>query len=365
MAELEHDRNEAATPHKLAEARRRGRVVRSADVVAAAVFTAAAAFLALRGVEAIEGQFRLDRLLLGAAAAARSASGDAIAQLASSALAEALSLLAPLLATLAVVAIVANVAQTGGLFSPQALAPDWSRLNPVAGMQRLLSWRSAFDGLRAIVKLALLAGIAAMVWGDLAPHFPAFAAASPSVFLKRIVADAASAALKVAFGLVLVAAVDFTFTRRAFDRQMRMSRRELREEARHREGDPRIRARLRELRRELLRRSRAVRHTGRADLVITNPTHYAVALAYRHGAMSAPRIVAKGAGAMAATVRALAQRHGIPIVPRPSLARALYAKADVDDALPPEFYRDVAQLMSWVIAMRRARDGAPGRGRDA
>jgi flagellar biosynthesis protein FlhB len=132
----------------------------------------------------------------------------------------------------------------------------------------------------------------------------------------------------------------------------------VKEEFRNREGDPRIRARLRELRAQLLRRTQSLRNTGTADVVLANPTHYAVALRYVHGEMDAPRVVAKGAGQLAAAMRALAGRRHIPVVENPPLARLLFRSADLDQAIPVSTHAEVARIIVWVFAMRERRAGA-------
>ena len=137
-----------------------------------------------------------------------------------------------------------------------------------------------------------------------------------------------------------------------------MSKRELKDEVKHREGDPRIRSRLRELRREMLKRSMALSKTGSADVLITNPTHFAVALRYRHGEMAAPQLLSKGAGGMAAAMRRIAAAKRIPVVQNRTVARAIYFGMDIDQDVPPALYADVARIMVWILAMRRARDTA-------
>lgn len=355
-SDQEQDRSEAATPHKLSEARKQGQVARSADVVAAVVFLAAALLLQLQGTSLLEDQFHFDRMVLARALGADGGASEPLVDLALEALAHSVRLLAPLLITLMLAAILASGAQTGGLFTLTPLQPDWSRLNPIKGFERLMSMRTLFDAARAMAKLLVLVLVMNAALQDLRSHAHAMAAVSPGTFLRQVLADVGAASLKIAVGLLAIASVDLAFTRREFGRKMRMSRRELRDESKHREGDPRIRSRMRELRRQMLKRSLAVRRTGDADLLLTNPTHYAVALSYRHGEMAVPRVVAKGAGSMAATMRDIAHQRGISVVQRPALARALYAQVDVDDELPQAFYRDVAQLMIWVIAMRRPGD---------
>jgi flagellar biosynthetic protein FlhB len=175
--------------------------------------------------------------------------------------------------------------------------------------------------------------------------------------VRTLLDDLASLGLKIALILWLVAALDALYTRREFATQMRMSHRELRDEVKHREGDPRIRARLRELRRELLKRSLALRATRKADVLVTNPTHLAVALRYAHGEMESPRLLAKGAGRLAAGMRRVAARHAIPVVQNAPVARALFRDVAVDGAVPPELYGPVARILVWVFAMRDARRG--------
>jgi flagellar biosynthetic protein FlhB len=187
------------------------------------------------------------------------------------------------------------------------------------------------------------------------------AAAPPAEFVRILLANAASLGWKMALALGVIAAADLLFTRREFTRNMRMSRRELKEEFRQREGDPRIRARLRELRRELLQRSQSLRNTRDADVVLTNPTHYAVALRYVHGDMPAPRVVAKGAGQLAAAMREIAARHRVVVVQNPPLARRLFREAPLDAYLPASFHAEVARIIVWVLAARqRQAAAAPG-----
>jgi flagellar biosynthesis protein FlhB len=167
-------------------------------------------------------------------------------------------------------------------------------------------------------------------------------------------------AVRVALLLCLIAVLDYAFVRREFAKNMSMSRREQRDESKHREGDPRIRARLRELRRELLKRSLALRRTAQADMLVTNPTHFAVALRYRHGQSAAPVVLSKGAGGLATAMRVIAAKHRIPVLHAPTLARSLHARTDLDAAIPTDLYPDVARLVVWMLSMQRALVGRSG-----
>lgn len=352
MAEQDLDRNHAATPYKLRKARERGQVAKSADVVSAVVFTSAMVFLSWRGWTTWRDQFRFDQALLVEAARATSAVPWSLVQ---RLLRESVLLALPFFVTLLLSAALGNLLQSGWVLSLEPIKADWTRVNPVTGFKRLLSLRTLFHGARAILKLALLGAVVYFALRRLAPQFHAIARLSPLGMVRAILGDLASLGLEIAAMLAFIALLDLVYTRREFAKQMRMSRRELTDEIKHREGDPRIRARLRELRRELLKRSQGLRRTRDADVLVTNPTHLAVALRYAHGEMPSPQLVAKGAGFVAAAMRRIASRHGIPIVRNPTLARALYRELPVDGHVPPAFYAPVARIIVWVLALREAR----------
>lgn len=352
MAEQDLDRNEAATPYKLEKARERGQVAKSADAVSAVVFTVAVAYFYWKGWDGLTSQFRYGHALL-AQAGRLDGSAASLWWLLGGAVRDTGAALAPFFAALVVAAVVANLAQTGPVLSFEPVKADFSRLNPVNGFKKLFSLRTLFDAARAILKLLLLTLVVYHALKELAPQFPQLAAMPPAKLARTLVHDAASAGLKIALALCLIALVDFAYTRREFNRKMRMSRRELKDEQKNREGDPRIRARLRELRREALRRSMALRKTSSADVLLTNPTHVAVALRYVDGEMAAPQVVAKGAGALAAVMRQIAARHRIPVVQSPPLARQLFHDVEVDQQVPPALYAEVARILVWIFAMRQ------------
>jgi flagellar biosynthesis protein FlhB len=353
MAEQDLDRNEDATPYKLEKARDRGQVAKSADVVSALVFTVAVAYLYWKGWDGLQAQFRYDQALL-AQAGRLDASAAGLWHLIGSMVRDSVMALAPFFGALMVAALVGNLAQTGPVLSMDPLKADFNRLNPVNGLKKLFSMRTLFDGARAVLKLLLLSLVVYHSIKSLAPQFPQLASMPPAKLAHTVLDDAAATGFKIALMLCLIALVDFGFTRREFSKKMRMSRRDLKDEHKHREGDPRIRARLRELRREALRRSMAARKTSSADVLLTNPTHVAVALRYVHGEMASPLIVAKGAGVLAAGMRMIAAKHRIPVVQNPPLARQLFREVEVDQHVPPQLYAQVARILVWVFAMRDA-----------
>ena len=359
MAEQDLDRSEAATPFKLEKAKEQGQTARSVDVVNATVFVVAMAFAAWHGLELVDAAFRLARIALVHAGSGVPSAASAW-PLATHMLREAAWLVLPFFGALMIAAVVATVAQTGVALSTDPLKMDFDRLNPVTGLKRILSLRTLFDGARACVKLIVLLLAAWYALKSLLPQFYMVAALPPRAFLRTLVEDATDLGLKMALILAFIAFLDLLYTRREFGRKMRMSRRELKDEIKNREGDPRIRQRLRELRREALQRSKALRNTRNADVVLTNPTHYAVALRYVHGEMDAPQVVAKGAGQLAARMRDIAYRHHIAIVRNPGLARRMFREIEIEQAVPPAFHAEVARIIVWVFAMREQRRGLTG-----
>lgn len=358
MADQDLDRNEAATPFKLQKAREEGQTPRSADMVSSLVFLGAMLYLAGQAPALAESLLRLAQAALVQAAHARPAA--ALWPLTMQVAGTAAGALLPLLLALPLIAALAALGQTGMVFSLAPLHVDLNRINPATGFKRLFSLRTLFDGGRACLKLLVLTVVAVVALQALLPQFHAIAALPPAAFLHAVIQDLTGLGMKMGLALVLVSAVDILFTRREFSRKMRMSRRELQDEYKNREGDPRVRARLRDLRRELLKRSRALANTRSADVVLTNPTHYAVALRYVHGEMAAPRIVAKGAGQLAAAMREIAARHGVIVVQNPPLARRLFREGAIDEDIPGSFHAEVARIIVWVMAVRQQRSPIAG-----
>jgi flagellar biosynthetic protein FlhB len=351
MAEQDLDRNEAATPYKLEKARDKGQVARSSDVVSTIVFTVAVASLALQGESLMRSQFVFDRALFTMAARA-DAPDLMLLPLIRLVLQSSLVLLAPIFAALVLAAIVGNLLQTGFVLSAEPLKPDWQRINPVTGLKRVFSLRTLFDAARACLKLLLLTLAVWLSLREILPHFHSLSSLSVMAYTLTLIDDLVSLGFRMALMLGLIALVDLLFTQREFAKKMRMSVREQKDEVKNREGDPRIRMRLRQLRFEMLKKSLALRKTKDADVVITNPTHISVALKYRHGEMASPIMLAKGAGQLARSMRDIAARHQIPVVQNPLLARRLMREMDVDHHVPEHLYADVAKIIVWVFAAR-------------
>ena len=242
-------------------------------------------------------------------------------------------------------AVAATMLQTQGLVSAKGLAPQVSRINPMSALKRILGPEGAIEFLRTLLKLGLVG--AALWWalGDAGAlqgllHLP------PTALLERGGRVALDLALAALAAFAAIAALDWLWVRWRHLRRLRMSRQDIKEEMRESDGDPQVKGRLRQIRQQRAR-GRMMAAVPKAAVVITNPTHFAVALAYDQGGSAAPRVVAKGADAMAARIREAAREAGVPIVSNPPLARALY-RLDLEAEIAPEHYQAVAEIIAYV-----------------
>jgi flagellar biosynthetic protein FlhB len=265
----------------------------------------------------------------------------------------------PLLLLLVMAGIVSAVLLDGWLFSFKPLMPDWGRIDPLKGLTRILSLHGVIEMIKAIIKTVVVGGVAAWVIWRNSGAVLSLASEPLDSAMAHLVRLLGSSFLTMAAGIGLVAAVDVPFQIWDHERRLRMTREEVRQENKESEGDPHVKAHIRSQQREMARR-RMMSEVPKADVVVTNPTHYAVALRYQDGAMGAPRVVAKGAHALAARIRELAQEHQVPILNAPPLARALYRHTELGDEIPSALYSAVAEILAYVYQLRRHRsEGGP------
>jgi flagellar biosynthetic protein FlhB len=353
--EQEHDRTEPASQYKLDEARKRGEVSKSPDVNSMAMVVG---MLLAFAIWADDAWHRLAllwiELLQGAAVdPATALPGVALVGLIIDALTIAL---APIMAVAVILAILGNLLQTGPILSAVPVKPRFDRLNPINGFKRVFNKRMLFEAFKSVLKFALLGGLAAYFIVGLLPAAPALQSATPHWQLAWLGERSGGLVARLAAAMVVIALLDWIWSRFQYARQMRMSRREQKEEVKRREGDPLVRAKLRELQRANLKQARSMGRVQEADVVITNPGHLAVALRYVRGSMESPQVIAKGAEHWAAAIRRLAREHDVPVLQRRALARLLHERAVVGGHIPPESFVEVARLYAELAVLRR---GAP------
>ncbi len=262
--------------------------------------------------------------------------------------------LAPLLLAISVTAVLSNFVQVGSLFSAEAIQPQFKRISPLTGVSRLFSKNSLVELLKSVGKILIigwvaystvrqeLAGISSLVDQDVASIFRFVGLVSARILFKTLL---------VMIGL---AALDYAFQRWNYEKSLRMTKREVLEEYKTSEGDPLIKSRIRSIQREMARK-RMMTEVPKADVVITNPTHLAVALRYERKEMTAPKVVAKGSGWIAEKIKEIAQVHGVPIVENKPLAQVIFKTVDLGQMIPSSMYQMVAELLAHVYRMKNRR----------
>lgn len=351
MAEQEQNRNEAATPHKLEEARKQGNVPKSLDVNSFVMLLGGTIALYAWGSSISGSEMKLFAALLSNAHLA-TFDPEKIGAILPGLLRRSLGFLAPVFVLLCLLAIVANFAQIGPVFSWSALKPEIDRLNPVLGFKKIFSLRLLVETIKTVLKFLLLGTVFYYAMRASLPALMVSMHGSPASIGGILLAEGTAVLFKLLAALAVVTAIDLGYSRWDFSKRLRMSRREITDEHKRREGDPRIKARLRELQRETLKRARSAGRVKDADVLIVNPVHLAVAVKYDKGQIDAPIVVAKGAGFLAWRMRAEAARHGVPIVQNRSLARALFHRVRIDQSVPEQYYRTLARILVWVFATR-------------
>ncbi|MDQ0568673.1 flagellar biosynthetic protein FlhB [Variovorax paradoxus] len=265
---------------------------------------------------------------------------------------EALLALAPLFGMMVVAAVVAPMMLGGWLLSTKALAPKFSKLDPMAGIGRMFSTQALSELIKALTKSLLIGGVAWLVIMDNMDEVTALMAQSERAALPQMIGLVAHNCALIAASLLLVALIDVPYQLWSYHRKLRMSREDLRQEHKESEGDPHVKAQIRRQQQQMARR-RMMSEVPKADIVVTNPTHFAVALKYVDNDMRAPRVVAKGSDLVAARIRELARENNVAILEAPPLTRALFKHTRLGDEIPAGLYTAVAEVLAWVYQLKR------------
>lgn len=346
-----HEKTEDPTQKRLDEALKRGDVVKSQEVNTWFVLAGAALVLAtfsggmgagvtttLRGLIANSWQINVD--------------GPALPHLFEKIGLELIGTLAIPFLLLMLAALAGNMIQHRLVWTTQTLAPKLSKVSPMSGLRRLFSKQALVNFAKGMVKLLVVAAVLiALMWPERG-RLMALAGTDVAAVLPLALTLALKQIGAVVAILAVVAAADYLFQYRTWYERQKMSLRELKDEFKQSEGDPTIKGKMRQVRQTRMRK-RMMANVPKAAVIITNPTHYSVALQYERG-MEAPLCVAKGVDAVALKIREIAAEHRIPLVENPPLARALHATVEVDQAIPPEHYKAVAEVIGYVMRLRRA-----------
>ncbi|WP_313952752.1 flagellar biosynthesis protein FlhB [Accumulibacter sp.] len=351
--ESDLEKTETASARRLEQAREEGQVPRSREVGTFLILLVGAAAFWLVGpwiVERVSGIFRRGLVVDQALAREPALMLVRLADIS----VDAMLSFAPLFGALIAAALLSPFFVGSWNFSPKALQPDVSRLNPLKGLSRIVSWSGLVELIKAVVKSSLIGGVAVWVlWNESGGLLDMFAQ-SIEVGLSSAAHLLSFSFLVIVSAMLLIVVVDVPFQIWQYHDKLKMSRQEVKQEGKELEGNPEIKGRIRQLQREAARK-RMMAAVPAADVIVTNPTHYAVALAYKSG-MGAPKLLAKGAGEIALKIREVGAQNGVPTVEAAPLARALYRHAELDQEIPAALYAAVAEVLAYVYQLNSWRE---------
>ncbi|MFP4694995.1 flagellar biosynthesis protein FlhB [Thiohalospira sp.] len=364
MAENEdgQEKTEDPTPKRMQDAREKGQVPRSRELTTMGMVMAAAGAFYFFGPMMIDGLLDILEANFAVEREAVFDDGILVERFFASTL-EGLWVITPFLIVMVVIAILGPIALSGWVFSLQALAFKWSKLDPVKGLGRVFGPRGALEFLKAFFKFGLVGALAILFLWMEGQAFLALGTASLEVAMARMGELLLYAFFFMSLSLILLAVVDIPFQLWDNQRQLKMTRKEVQDEHKQTEGDPQVKQRIRSLQQEMAQK-RMMEEVPSADVVVTNPTHYAVALRYDQETMAAPVVVAKGVDLMATQIRSVASENDVPVLEAPPLARALYEHAELDQAIPAGLFQAVAQILAYLYFLREEGQSGPERFED-
>lgn len=351
MADDQQERTEEATQQRREDFRRRGQVAQTRELSSVMALLGAAIMFWLLGRLGLQQVSELLTYTLGAnlVEAVRS---NQVAPIVLFVVKKMIFVLGPIVGMLLLLSVVSTVVQVGLLYNEDALDFDLEKINPLNGLKRLFGLRSLVEGIKSLLKLVLVTAVVYGLVQDEIALLPKLAFFS----IEQILSYTGTIIVKLLGGLgvfmAVIAGADYFFQRWELEKQMRMTKQEVKEEHKSREGDPMIKARIRRIQREMANK-RMMKDVPKADVVVTNPTHIACALLYDPTTMAAPKLVAKGSGYIAERIKELARENGVPVMENKPLARAIFKTIKIGHAVPRELYTAVAQVLSYVYRLKR------------
>ena len=345
------ERTEQATPKRKQDARKKGQVAQSKEISSVMILMVATAFFYFAGSwmfwnlsEFVTGVYKnIDTLRFTDVADASAFSVEILYKL--------LSVLLPFLIPISIAGFLANIFQVGFQINSEAMAPKFSKLNPISGMKRFVSIKALVELGKSIIKIIFIGSIVYILVKNDMKAFPALIHQE----VWQILIFIGRASLKICFyvclAMLVLSALDYIYQRWQHEKDLKMTKQEIKDEQRQTYGDPKVKARIRGVQIEMARR-RMMEAVPEADVVITNPTHLAIALKFDAQEMMAPRVLAKGAGFVAQRIREIAEENQIPIVEDKPLARGLHKMVEIGDYIPAELYRAVAEVLAYVYRLK-------------
>jgi len=346
------EKTERATPQRRREARREGKLPKSADLTASVVLVGALIALKLLGPLIWWGWYswmtndlsHLDRAPLTTLG---------VAALLNTQLWLFIRMVGPFVGVVLLLGVFTAFVQVGPMFLPKLLVPDFNRIQPLNGFKRFFAPKTFVEAGKSVAKLLIVGLLTYISVFGVGQKITAFSALDIQALPASVARIAFQLGLQIALFMLVLSALDFFFQRYDFEKSIRMSRQDIKEENKRQEGDPQVKARIRQRGRALAMR-RMMQEVPRADVIITNPTHYAIALRYDGGKMAAPVVIAKGQDDMARRIRQVAADAGVPRVENKPLAQALYKAADIGTPVPADLYQAVAEVLAYVYRLKQS-----------
>ncbi|WWH59814.1 flagellar biosynthesis protein FlhB [Erwinia sp. E_sp_B01_9] len=347
----DEEKTESATPHRLEKAREEGQIPRSRELTSVLMLVTGLSILWMSGGTMAQ---KVGALLADGLKFNHSVVSDTsqMFHLMSNLVVQGVFALLPMMAGLVLVAIAAPMLLGGLVISGKAIKSDLGKMNPLKGLKRLFSAQSAAELVKAVLKAILVGCVTWVYISHNWPNMLRLISESPYTALASALNMIAMCSVLIVLGLSPMVGFDVFWQLYSYFKNLRMTRQDIRDEHKQQEGDPHVKGRIRQQMRAAARR-RMMADVPKADVIVTNPTHYSVALQYDERKMSAPKVVAKGAGEIALRIRELGKEHRIPVLEAPPLARALYRHSEIGQHIPGTLYAAVAEVLAWVWQLRR------------
>ena len=353
MAEQEgQEKTEVPTEKKRRESREEGQVAFSKELSSAALLAGIVLTLVATSPIILDAMRQLMSQIFRDLAQSEELSIDSIFTLSGEILSIILPAFAPFAAVIIFAGIFASVLQVGVLITFKAIAPKFNKISPLTGLKRLFSSQSLADFLKSMAKLIIVGFVGYLTYIDKITELNGLSVSTPESILIYNFTVVAEVAGKIVLALVAIAIFDYFYQRWHHEQQLMMTKQEVKDETKQTEGDPQLKARIRQIQREMSN-ARMMEEVPKADAVIVNPTHFSVAILYDRDVMSAPEVIAKGADHLALRMRTVARENNVPILERPELARDLYANVEIGDDIPERFYKAIAEILAFVYRLRK------------
>ncbi len=350
MAENDQDKTEEATQKRQDESREQGQVAKSRELPSVAILLAGLVYFWFGAPGVVRDLMKMMKRTFSTAGTT-TIDINTIQSIMIGFLYEMFVILAPVMLVVTIASLLSSIAQTGFLFSSEAIMPKLSKVDPLKGLKRMFSLQSAMELLKNILKMSIIGLAAWMTIKGEIMNIPPLVNQDINSILTYVGKVSFKIVMSTCWVLVVLAIMDFIYQKWEHAKSIRMTKQETKEENKQTEGDPLIKGRIRKLQREMARK-RMMAAVPKADVVITNPTHFAVALKYDQVAMNAPIVVAKGADHMAAKIKEIAKKHHVPIVENKAVARLLFTMTEVDEAIPENLYRVVAEILAHIYRLK-------------